>query len=407
VTSTTPARATGSRATAAGADRFWDLEGMRGLCAVLIVVFHAYQYCTAGGRYDLRGTPLYPFLYNMVAVVGLFFALSAFVLWRPMVQRVMTGHPAVRPADWLGRRAVRILPVYWTAILVVWASRNPRFPGDWRDLVEHLTFTEIYDDKRIFYTDGPAWSVADEVMFYAFLGLVGWLLVRSAAHRAAPFQRWLILGAPTVIWLVVLPVIAYVTITARHVPVERWGLYFGPLMWSSSFGAGMLLAMAHVAYARRWSDRPMPRWAVAAMRLAGVGCYLAAASVLADTPSRLTVLRVACGLAAALLLASSVWSGKRSLWRRALQSRPLVFSATISYSLYLWHEPVLLLMHSHHMLSQQPGAFPVVAAVLLAVSMPVAYLSYRGIERPAALMRLLPAPRRPGGAAIEGLSPEA
>ena len=368
---------------------------MRGLCAVLIVVFHAFQYCDAGGRYDLQGTPLYPFIYNMVGVVGVFFALSAFVLWRPMVEQVMTGLPAVRPADWVSRRAVRILPVYLTAILTVWASRNPRFPGDWRDLVEHLTFTEVFDNKRIFYTDGPAWSVADEVVFYAFLGLVGWVLVRRAVHQAASSQRWLILSIPTAIWLLVLPVIAYWTITARNVPVTQSAPYFGPLMWSSSFGAGMLLAMAHVAYTRRWGSRPMPRWAVADMRLAAVSCYLAAASVPADTPSRLSVFRVACGLSSAVLLASSIWSAERSLWRRVFQARPLLFAATVSYSLYLWHEPVLLLMQGHHLLSKQPSAFPLVAAGLLAASMPVAYLSYRGIERPASFMRFLLKPRQP------------
>jgi peptidoglycan/LPS O-acetylase OafA/YrhL len=394
MTSTAIAGASAPRVKAAGPDRFWDLEGLRGLCAVLIVVFHAWQYCSFGGRYDLQRTPLYPFIYNMAGVVGLFFALSAFVLWRPMVERIMTGQPAVRPADWFARRAVRILPVYWLAILATWATRNPRFPGDWRDLVEHLTFTETFDSKRIFYTDGPAWSVADEVIFYAFLGLVGWLLVRGAAHRADSARRWLILSVPVTIWLVMLPLIGYGTIAVRDVPVTHWALYFGPLLWSSSFGGGMLLAMAHVAYTRRWGARPMPRWAVTGMRLAAVGCYLAAASIVADTPSRLAVFRIVCGLSSAMLLASSVWSAEGSLWRRVVQARPLVFAAAISYSLYLWHEPVLMLMHSHHMLSQEPGAFPLVAVVLLAVSAPVAYLSYRGIERPAAFMRLLLEPRR-------------
>jgi peptidoglycan/LPS O-acetylase OafA/YrhL len=391
--STTLEAAPKSGRVTAGPGRFWDLEGIRGLCAVLIVVFHAFQYCDAGGRYDLQGTPLYPFIYNMVGVVGVFFALSAFVLWRPMVEQVMNGLPAVRPADWVSRRAVRILPVYLAAITIVWASRNPVFPGDWRDLVEHLTFTEVFDNKRIFYTDGPAWSVADEVMFYTFLGLVGWVLVRQAVHRADPAWRWFILSIPTVLWLLVLPVIACWTITFHNVPVSQSAPYFGPLMWSSSFGAGMLLAMAHVAYTRRWGSKPMPRWAVAGLRLAAVSCYLAAAGVPADTPSRLTIFRVACGLSSAALLASSIWSGQRSWWRRVFQARPLLFAATVSYSLYLWHEPVLLLMQGHHLLSKQPGAFPFVAVALLVASMPVAYLSYRGIERPASFIRFLLKPR--------------
>src|SRR5665811_1079712 len=76
------------------------------------------------------------------STVGLFFVLSAFLLTLPYARAGLTGNQPVAARAFLFRRSVRIVPLYLVAVLVVWASRNPALPGDWRDLVEHLTFTQ-------------------------------------------------------------------------------------------------------------------------------------------------------------------------------------------------------------------------------------------------------------------------
>lgn len=375
--------------------RFWDLEGLRGLSALLIVVFHAYQFTTAGGRWDFENSAFFGIFLNLAGLVGVFFALSAFVLWRPVVDRVMAGEPAMKTRQWVVRRGVRILPLYFFVIVTVWVTRNPHFPGDWRDLVEHLTFTEVFDSKRIFYTDGPAWSVAVEVMFYALLAVIGWTMARGGVHRMKEGRRWLLLAAPLPLLLLIGPGYAYWSIALRNVPVTSWAPYFGPLAWSTSFGAGMVLAMAHVAYVRRNGGKPLPGWSLIGMRLLAVVIFYLASAYPAATPVSLTVFRLAAGVSAALLLASSVFAPPTSLWRRILGAKALLFAALLSYSLYMWHEPVLLLLNAHHLLSHSPEMFPVVAVILLAASLPVAYLSYRFIERPAGFLRYLLETRRP------------
>ena len=82
-------------------------------------------------------------------------------------------HLALPAREFLFRRAVRIVPLYWIAVTTVWALRNPALPGDWRDLVEHLLFVQVFDRERIFYTLGPTWSMSLEVMFYLSLVVLG------------------------------------------------------------------------------------------------------------------------------------------------------------------------------------------------------------------------------------------
>jgi peptidoglycan/LPS O-acetylase OafA/YrhL len=141
------------------------------------------------------------------------------------------------------RRAIRILPVYWIAITLVWASRNGRLPGDWRDLLEHLTFTQVFDAKRIFYTIGPAWSLAVEIMFYAFLLVAGIGLHRlcgTAQRRGVRVAYWLLIPvALTAIGCWWIWREQYV----HHVAFTYWPAWFGPLAKAPVFAVGVALAV--------------------------------------------------------------------------------------------------------------------------------------------------------------------
>ncbi len=79
-------------AQAVGA-RFAGLEGYRGIAALLVVVFHVYQLIenenpgSIGGDTDVG----YRVLHSMDGLVGLFFVLSAFLLFLPYVMAVLDG----------------------------------------------------------------------------------------------------------------------------------------------------------------------------------------------------------------------------------------------------------------------------------------------------------------------------
>jgi peptidoglycan/LPS O-acetylase OafA/YrhL len=81
------------------------------------------------------------------------------------------------------------------------------------------------------------------------------------------------------------------------------------------------------------------------------------------------------GLAFALVLASTVLGLREALWERLLAWLPLQVLGLISYSLYLWHEPLLIGL-GHALSFGTARTFPAATLVLLVASIAVAALSY-------------------------------
>jgi peptidoglycan/LPS O-acetylase OafA/YrhL len=73
-----------------------------------------------------------------------------------------------------------------------------------------------------------------------------------------------------------------------------------------------------------------------------------------------------------------------------LANQRLQLLGLVSYSLYLWHEPLMSQLARHHILiNPAPHAFPLNALVLAVGSLGIAYLSYWIIEYPAMQLRHL------------------
>jgi peptidoglycan/LPS O-acetylase OafA/YrhL len=119
----------GNTASDARPTHFAELEAYRGIAALLIVIFHAYQYSREGtGTPDevYVGTPLHLLFHNLEAPVSWFLALSGFLLFLPFARAAIERRE--RPA-WRGfliRRAIRILPPYYLAVILVWCSMRSR-----------------------------------------------------------------------------------------------------------------------------------------------------------------------------------------------------------------------------------------------------------------------------------------
>jgi peptidoglycan/LPS O-acetylase OafA/YrhL len=368
--------------------RLNDLEGYRGLAAVGIVVFHAFQFArgNASAGYAYPHTIAQAVLRNLDGLVSMFLILSGYLLYLPVARNFLRGAKAGVVKVFLLRRATRILPLYWSAVMLVWAYRNPTLPGDWRDLVEHLTFTQVFDSKRIFYTIGPAWSLSVEVFFYLFLAAGYTALNRLARHVSSTRdRRLLLLTLPALLTVVSLAWQGWALFVA-HEPATRWAIWFNPVARADMFAVGMVIAVMH---ASRTSSVPLSRVLLYTLRIAALGLLAYGCAVRTDDPTRTSVFNLVSALAFGLLIASSVFDDPDHLWRRALAGPRLAWLGVTSYSLYLWHEPVLLFLDTHLHIDHAPHAFPLVAAILLAASLPVGWLSYRVIERPFGRLSLL------------------
>lgn len=188
--------------------RYTEFEAYRGLAALLIVIFHAYQYTREGTKtsaYLYEGTGAHTWLINLDTPVGWFFALSGFLLFLPLALAVINGHSIVPARVYLYRRAVRVLPLYLLVIVLVWTWRYSGQPGAWIDLLEHLTLTHVWDSRYVFYTVGPAWSLGAEIHYYVMLASTGPLLSLAAGlparcgrrQRALQVHHWIRSGHPS------------------------------------------------------------------------------------------------------------------------------------------------------------------------------------------------------------------
>src|SRR4029077_863724 len=168
----------------------------------------------------------------------------------------------------LFRRMARLLPLYAAVVLVVWAFTNPNLPGHWQDRALPLTFTHIYSDQYIFWTDGPAWSLAVEFHFYVLMAL-SIPLVHAAVRRTSSRRARLAVVSVLPVLLVVTGV-TYLAWRAAWSPpdMEIWSVLFSPLSRAADFGIGTGLAVIAAAGVRL--GRPA-RMTAAAVGLAGLG----------------------------------------------------------------------------------------------------------------------------------------
>lgn len=143
-----------------GGTRFPALDGLRGIAAVAVMLYH----CPIAKETWLGG-------YGSVAVT-IFFTLSAFLLYYPWA-----AGKRPRLADYYRRRFWRIYPGWCCAlalaVLVGWIIGQP---ATVRDVLLHLSFLYSWDPVHLESLISPAWSLAAEVQFYLLLPLLVYLL---------------------------------------------------------------------------------------------------------------------------------------------------------------------------------------------------------------------------------------
>ena len=330
-----------------------DIEGLRAVAVVLVVLGHAGVPGLAGGYVG----------------VDVFFVLSGFLITSLLLREVeRTGRVSV--PRFYARRAVRLLPAAVLVLLATLAGARLFLPsvrlGDHaRDAlaaagyVANLRFavegTDYLNADRPPSPFQHFWSLAVEEQFY----LVWPLLVLAAAYLAR--RRRPLAAVLTV--LVVVSFTLSVTETARSAP---WA-YFGPHTRAWELGAGALLALAAGRLAR------LPHAARAVLGWLGLAAILAAAVRYDDaTPYPGWHAAVPVAGTVALLVARGAGAG------RMLGRRPMQAVGKLSYGWYLWHWPVLMIGPAALGL---PGTLPQKLVLCLA-ALGLAWVSYRWVENP-------------------------
>jgi peptidoglycan/LPS O-acetylase OafA/YrhL len=381
-TSTTQ-RSTGPRSPegAPSRARSRELEGYRGLASLSIVIFHVCQYALV----QTSDNPVLEAL-TRFEVVDVLFAMSAFLLTLSYARAAIDGGSSHSAGQFLFRRAVRILPLYWVAVTVVWAVRNPALHADWVDLLEHLTFTQVFDQKRIFYTLGPVWSMSLEIVFYGLLVILGPAAVRLCRRLDSRRQRVTALLAGCAALFAVPVIWNAVAFLGLHISYDHWPVYFGPQARFGSFAVGMALAV--IVAARRSAPVFAGAWPTV-LRVAALLLVLGATALNQPGTWGQAGYHDVAAIGWALLLASTVLGSGGQAWSRWLSWRPLTLAGLISYSTYMWHEPVMMLLGHVGLTGRSMAALPWSIAAVLTVSLLAGTLSYLLVEYPTSKLRAL------------------
>jgi peptidoglycan/LPS O-acetylase OafA/YrhL len=352
------------------------LEAIRGLAAVYVVLNHVFERAYPG--YPVDHAPFWSgwFIYGRFAV-DVFIVLSGFSLALGPARR---GWELGDLRDFAQRRMRRILPAYWAALalslVVAWLivpQTGQGRPDAASALVNGLLIQNIVgapSPNRAF------WSLAVEAQLYLlFPVLVFWS------------RRW---GATAMLAAVAL-VVAIVGIAGPHIArIDTFVVQSAPDL-AALFAIGVVAAGI---VARDPSRRPWHWFALAA--LAPV-LALVAWRGSEWTLDNLYWVDLAAAPAIACLLVALASARPRPLVR-LLETWPLRRLGSASYSLYLIHLPILVVVYDRIVRNRIPSgnaAFLVLAAIVLPLTIFASQVFARCFERPFQRRhRSRPAPRR-------------
>jgi peptidoglycan/LPS O-acetylase OafA/YrhL len=357
-----------------------DIQGLRAIAVLMVVVFHA--------RLPMPGG---------FTGVDVFFVISGFVI-TGMLHREWLASGRIRMRTFYLRRFMRLAPALGLVVgVVVVLSVVLQSPFGPQQTVAttglgalimsaNLVIASAAGDYfAVTATQNPllnTWSLSVEEQFYLVfpaLLLVGWVAARRLRR----------VMAPPLLLIALVSALSF-TVSLIWTSGNEWGAsltsffggpqvfaFYGPFSRVWEFGVGAILALL---VAKGWC---LGRSTGHLAGLAGGVLLLVSAFVITDAmPFPGTVALVPVTGTALLLIAGA---SRGSFVNRGLAIRPLVTVGDWSYSWYLWHWPLIVFVAV--ILPGEPAALVIAALGSLVPS----WLSYRFVEQP--LRRFRPAGR--------------
>ena len=332
-----------------------DVNGLRALAVVSVVAFHVDRGVAPGGFVG----------------VDIFFVISGYLISRILFAELSAGAFSLR--EFYAKRIRRIFPALIAVMLAVWIAgwlrldppalaelgRQERdgafFSLNFRQITETGYFDLNSEARPLLHL----WSLSIEEQFYIVWPALLLLLFR--------FRR----AVTPMIFIIFFGSLAANLALTEYDPTKAFYLPWSRA-WELALGAA-------VAYREMFWRRDAARASSSATTdfavLAGLALMVGAVFLLDEAqpfPGWRALLPT-CGCALVLANPGGAW-GERLLGGRLAQE-----IGRISYPLYLWHWPLL----SFAFVEWGPTGFLSLRVLLAAVSLALAWLTYRFIERPA------------------------
>lgn len=290
----------------------FDIQGLRALAVIFVVIFHINSNWLSGGFIG----------------VDMFFVISGFLISKGMIKQITDK--TFNYIHFLKGRIKRIVPAYIVMLIVVGiCSFYVLIPSDLSnflyDLRNSLIFMSNFGfakandyfgvksyEKSFLHT----WSLSIEMQFYLILPIFIYLIPKHLYK-----------------WFLGLGIVCVLFYTQFHINVieNKIEMYFSLLARSAEFGVG--IAINFLPQSTRIKNKCKNIITILSLSVLLISCF-----IITESSSFPGLLAMPACLAVAVL----IWL-KNSNINTILGNKSLAYIGTLSYSLYLWHWPVLAL----------------------------------------------------------------
>jgi peptidoglycan/LPS O-acetylase OafA/YrhL len=335
-----------------------ELQGLRALAVVLVIVYHVWSNRVSGG-------------------VDVFFVISGFLVTGQLVRAAGRGRIDFRPM-W-GRMIKRLFPAAMTVLLVTAAACVVLLPQTrWLQTIREIGASALYlenwslaIDSVDYYAQNDTssvvqhfWSLSIQGQFYLVWPLLVALVAVVARLAGKSLKRTL--------FVVLLGIFAAsLSYSVWLTRIDQPFAYFDSLtrIWEFALGGLVMLGLHALVLTRR--QRLVLGWAgVLALPVCGLVTHVGS-----QFPGYLALWPTLC--AAAVIVAGAT----ESRWGadRLLSLRPVAYIGDLSYALYLWHWPVLVL----YLVTRDRTEVGLRGGLMIvAVSVVLAVLTHHLVENP-------------------------
>jgi peptidoglycan/LPS O-acetylase OafA/YrhL len=362
-----------------------EVQALRALAVSLVVLYHFWPARLQGGFVG----------------VDVFFVISGFLITSHL-HREVESHGRIRLAEFYARRARRLLPSALLVLLAAGAGTLVFLPVTrWATTANELLASALYGQnwllaaRAVDYSASQAgaspvqhfWSLSVEEQFYLLWPPLIMLLAVVSRRLARAGRDSLLLAGILVVCGASLAWSVHATGT------DQAAAYFTTptRIWELGAGAAMALWMRIREERRGVAPVSSPLLATA-VRWAGTAAIVAAALNL-SAASPFPGYRALVPVLGTVAVIAAGGAGRRDPLFQVAQLSPTQLLGNISYSLYLWHWPGIVLLP--FVLHRAPEA--TVKVLLLAICLGLAWLSKEFVEDPARRWQVLV---RPGLTAV-------
>lgn len=373
------------------------IDGIRAIAVTLVVIFHIYAFGSGSPAISIAGLDLRPWLGTGFVGVDLFFVLSGFLLMLPWTNSYYTGKPVPSIREFYRRRILRIAPAYYAHLAVLFLVLVPLVhsksiitsPSWLITLLTHLSFTQYLFPwtSASFGINGALWTLTIEACFYLILPFaarffLGWKALVGLVVAMLIAQGWIYFSFHQLF-----DFIAWIYAAMGMLPPDRFTIQmFLALQFPGQaiyFATGMAITnLFFHCSASKLLNGPVGSLLTVAF-LAGLLwiMWLIASVNFWHTSWRYIWQVVAAVVLGHLVLFAAAPNG---VAQKILGAPSMRVIGLISYGIYLWHLPLILMVKKYFLPSDLKGVdiFYFMLLTCLPSIILIGYFSYRFIELP-------------------------